>query len=455
MNSFTSPFLEIIAKHVAFIASSVLAVLILLTVYDEDVITVEHMITIITGLGAVIAMSRAFIADVIPQKYTQSELYTQILEHVHYVPSGYAPYSVSARSFVATLFPYRICSLAESLISPIATPLILAFCVPSRAEQIVDFFRVCTKEVPGTGDVCNFAMFNIRDQGNDHWKPAVAAAVTNRDSSGSGSSGGGGGDVCQKPRQERDVRADDAAFQKGIHNLVCTEDGKLELSLIHFKLTNPKWHPAEQAQSHFIDFVTKESIREIIDEEEEVRPPRAARGGIQRDDESFPTSSSGMDDSQHHHHPLSHRFKRPVSPPKSQSQHRHQTSSASSMHRSSFHLQSLAALPPHDQEMEVNEILNRERNRVLNSIHSNRSLNNSRLDSNLCMTLSTLFLHEYATTSGHGARDEVPHPDSSHHPQGLPSQETGGHVSSSTPQQTPLLQQQGAEQQPLRRSTFQ
>ena len=387
MNSFTSPFLEIIAKHIAFVASSILAVLIFLTLYDEDVITVEHVITIITAMGAVIAISRAFIADVIPQKHSQTELYTQILEHVHYIPTGYPAYSVNARSFVATLFPYRITTLMESLISPIATPIILAFCLPSRSEQIIDFFRICTKEVPGTGDVCNFAMFNIRDQGNEVWKPAGC-------SSGRSESGDSAGTNQQE--QERNVikmKTEDTALEKGVRdvcippNLVCTEDGKLELSLIHFKLTNPKWHPSEAAQDQFIDFVTKESIREMPEYEYE-EGVHASSHGLPNDGQSVPTSSFTV--SQQH--------------PRSHHHHNQQQQSSSSMQRSSFHLQSLAQLPAHDQEMEVNETLSRERNRVLNSLHSDhnkQSLTGSRLDSNLCMTLSTLFLHEYAGTGHH------------------------------------------------------
>ena len=40
---------------------SVLAVLILLTVWDEDVLNVEHVLTIVTVLGAAVAGARVFI----------------------------------------------------------------------------------------------------------------------------------------------------------------------------------------------------------------------------------------------------------------------------------------------------------------------------------------------------------------------------------------------------------
>ena len=40
---------------------SVLAVLILLSVWDEDVLNVEHVLTIMTALGAAVAGARVFI----------------------------------------------------------------------------------------------------------------------------------------------------------------------------------------------------------------------------------------------------------------------------------------------------------------------------------------------------------------------------------------------------------
>lgn len=52
---FSSNLASILARNLAFVAGAVLAVLIILTVYDEDVITVEHVLTIMTALGAVVA----------------------------------------------------------------------------------------------------------------------------------------------------------------------------------------------------------------------------------------------------------------------------------------------------------------------------------------------------------------------------------------------------------------
>lgn len=58
MNSFTSPLLTVLAKNVGFFAGSILAVLIALTVYDEDVLAVQHILTAATLLGLVVTLAR-------------------------------------------------------------------------------------------------------------------------------------------------------------------------------------------------------------------------------------------------------------------------------------------------------------------------------------------------------------------------------------------------------------
>jgi autophagy-related protein 9 len=50
-------------RFVSFATGAILAVLILLTVYDEDVLNVEHMLTTITSLGVVIGVCRSLIPD--------------------------------------------------------------------------------------------------------------------------------------------------------------------------------------------------------------------------------------------------------------------------------------------------------------------------------------------------------------------------------------------------------
>uniref|UniRef100_A0A8C5U6G2 Autophagy-related protein 9 n=1 Tax=Malurus cyaneus samueli TaxID=2593467 RepID=A0A8C5U6G2_9PASS len=85
MDSFSSPLLAVLARHVGFFAGSVLAVLIVLTVYDEDVLTVQHILTAITLLGLVVTVARSFIPDE-HAVWCPEQLLQRVLAHVHYLP---------------------------------------------------------------------------------------------------------------------------------------------------------------------------------------------------------------------------------------------------------------------------------------------------------------------------------------------------------------------------------
>lgn len=69
MNCFLSPLLTVVAKNVAFFAGSLLAVLIALTIYDEDVLAVEHVLSSITLLGVCITVCRCVCVSVCVLSY--------------------------------------------------------------------------------------------------------------------------------------------------------------------------------------------------------------------------------------------------------------------------------------------------------------------------------------------------------------------------------------------------
>jgi len=55
-------------RFISFTSGAILAVLILLTVYDEDVLNVEHMLTLMTGLGVILGICRSLIPDEVEKK---------------------------------------------------------------------------------------------------------------------------------------------------------------------------------------------------------------------------------------------------------------------------------------------------------------------------------------------------------------------------------------------------
>ncbi|GLV38783.1 Autophagy-related 9 [Carabus blaptoides fortunei] len=234
MNIFTSPLKTVIAKNVGFLCGAVLAVLLILTVYDEDVLAVEHVLTTITVLGSIVAACRVFIPDE-NLVWCPEKLMTEVLAHVHYLPDSWrgAAHTDRVRNEFGDLFQYRVIYLVQELVSPIVTPFILWFNVRSRSLDIVDFYRNFTVTVE-VGDVCSFAQMDVRKHGNPDWQ--------NSDHSGQFDAP----EIVKQP-------------QPAINY---AEDGKTELSLIHFTLTNPKWQMPSEAEA-FVKTLRKNALKEL------------------------------------------------------------------------------------------------------------------------------------------------------------------------------------------------
>ncbi|ESP03176.1 hypothetical protein LOTGIDRAFT_137839 [Lottia gigantea] len=205
MNIFTTPILVIIAKNIAFFAGSVLAVLVVLTVIDEDVLSVQHMLTTMTVAGVIVTVC----SSLIPEEHTvhcPERLMKNILAHIHYMPEQWkgVAHTYKVRDEFSLLFQYKASYLIEELLSPIITPFLLCFCFSQRSLAIVDFFRNFTVQVVGVGDVCSFAQMDVKKHGNPEWGT--------------------------------ETQPDSDQYHQA-------EDGKTELSLMHFHLTNPEWKP--------------------------------------------------------------------------------------------------------------------------------------------------------------------------------------------------------------------
>ncbi|XP_078254067.1 autophagy-related protein 9B [Rhinoraja longicauda] len=221
MNSFTSPLLTVIAQNLAFFSGSILAVLIALTVYDEDVLTVQHILTAITLLGILVTICRSFIPDEY-MVWCPEQLLQCVLAHIHYMPDhwkGNANKS-ETRDEMAQLFQYKAVFILEELLSPIITPFVLIFSLRPKSLEIIDFFRNFSVEVVGVGDICSFAQMDVRKHGNPMW--------------------------LSEGQTEASV------YQQA-------ENGKTELSLMHFTITNPRWHPPQDS-SVFISHL-KEKVQ--------------------------------------------------------------------------------------------------------------------------------------------------------------------------------------------------
>ncbi|XP_015188783.1 PREDICTED: autophagy-related protein 9A isoform X1 [Polistes dominula] len=252
MNLFTSPTTTVVAKFFATTFGCLCFVTLLYGLIWNTIVHVDHMITIATFLSFVVIGARRLI----PSEnlvWCPDALLNGVLAHIHYSPDSWrdTAHTQKTRAQVAVLFQHTIVHLLEELISPLVTPFILCFRIRRRALEIVDFFRNFTIQVTGVGDVCSFAQMDIRKHGNPAWQTVDQNPINNRNT-------GYDNPACNINIGKFDVKEP-------------AEDGKTELSLIHFTLTNPEWKPP----SHAENFVTalRERAKKDINNVQTVENP--------------------------------------------------------------------------------------------------------------------------------------------------------------------------------------
>lgn len=252
MSSFTSPIMTVIAKHIAFITGSAVAVLLVMTLIYEPTFSMERVVALMTILGAVAAAAKAIVPDE-NLVWCPETLLTAVLAHTHYRPDSWrgTAHTQTTRAQVAQLFQYRAVHLLEELISPFVTTYILCFRMRHRSLEIVDFFRNFTIEVAGVGDVCSFAQMDVRRHGNPMWQTVAHSPTVSP--------------LPEDPTAAYDNQfgIDPDKYQIPMSNhYTQAEDGKTELSLIHFTLTNPEWKPPSNADN-FVTALRERAKKEV------------------------------------------------------------------------------------------------------------------------------------------------------------------------------------------------
>nr|KAG5693795.1 hypothetical protein BaRGS_029425 [Batillaria attramentaria] len=153
--------------NVMFFAGAILAVLVCLTIVDEDVLNVEHVLTIITVCGLIMTVCKGLIPDE-HIVYSPELLLRNVAMAIHYMPNNWAGHAHTARirDEFSMLFQFKIVYIIEELLSPLVTPFILIFSLRPRSLALIDFFRRFTVDVIGVGDVCSFAQMDVKKHGN-------------------------------------------------------------------------------------------------------------------------------------------------------------------------------------------------------------------------------------------------------------------------------------------------
>lgn len=147
---FINPYLIILARFASYISGSFIAVLIVISLMNENVMLYVHLYdhNLLWFLGiftAIFAGSRSTIPDDSKQNnfHTPDELLEIISSHTHYMPSHWVDKGstkVVVEEF-RELFPYKLQIFLIELLSVILTPLVLCFSLPKSARNIITFVR--------------------------------------------------------------------------------------------------------------------------------------------------------------------------------------------------------------------------------------------------------------------------------------------------------------------------
>lgn len=230
-----SIFLMFFYRQIIFFFGGIGGILLLLSCYNEQVLHVEHVLTILAVCTVLVMVARAQIPDE-NLIWCPEQLLLNILAHVHYLPSSWCgkAHTSEVRNNFEHFFQLKAMFIINELLSPLITPFVLLSHLRPKALDIVDFFRSFTVTVVGVGDVCSFAQMDVRKHGNVDWQITKSA--------------GDDGSESMPP-------LDTNQYTQGEH-------GKTELSLVHFTLTNPDWKMPSDAR-HFVQGIKRHAYQDL------------------------------------------------------------------------------------------------------------------------------------------------------------------------------------------------
>ncbi|TKR86562.1 hypothetical protein L596_011134 [Steinernema carpocapsae] len=179
-DQFMSPFLEIVARAVSLPAAALCSVIAITTMWDVDVLEVEHMLTVFSVCGFIVFGCGSFISNE-NKVFCPDWLMGHIIAQIQYAPPGWKEnaHTDEVQQGFFQLFQLRAHLLLEELLSPIITPFIILFDLRPRAHRFVDFFMEYSTTIEGLGDVCTFATMEI----SKHGDPMFQASVVDPDDS--------------------------------------------------------------------------------------------------------------------------------------------------------------------------------------------------------------------------------------------------------------------------------
>ncbi|KAI9500731.1 autophagy protein Apg9-domain-containing protein [Coemansia spiralis] len=220
LSQFRNDALISVARFVAFVAGSFMALLLALTVVDNELslefeITGHRTVLFYIGLfGAILAAARGMVPAEEQEYLHPAWIIRDALEDLQYMEADWRGKldTTKVRSEFEKLFAFKLLIFGQELLGVITAPFIMLFSLPECAEQVIDFFREFTVHVDGLGYVCSFAAFDFEKHGNVKFSAPTRAAAAH----------------------------------------LASKNGKMEQSFLAFKADYPEWQPRDQAASIYL-----------------------------------------------------------------------------------------------------------------------------------------------------------------------------------------------------------
>lgn len=258
IQSFPAPRYNSVVKLISFSAGSIVLVLVLMTIVNEDLLMHfelmegKSIIWFLGFFGALLTITRSLIPNPRAQYFDKIGLLEEVSTHLHYSPETWKlnPESVSVREELKDLFPTKYVLFTREFLGLFLNPYILYFSLPKNAEELVEFFREFSVQVDGLGYVCSFALFDFERHGDMRLlEPTVDTNLV----------------------QRRLVPADNSYLQ--------SRDAKMEKSLLNFKVNNPRWKPDENVNK-FLDNLTGLLDKNVNEMSKTLDPKKSKRSSL-------------------------------------------------------------------------------------------------------------------------------------------------------------------------------
>ncbi|KAH9271669.1 hypothetical protein BASA83_006037 [Batrachochytrium salamandrivorans] len=207
----------ILAKFVSFIFGSLGAILLALTLFEEelqqgfDISPGRSTFFYIGIFGSIMALSRSLVPPE-TEVYEPERWMREVAIETHYLPAEWRDraHTDKVRGQFGEMYDYKIVLWLFELLSVVLAPMILYYSLPQCAPATIDFFREFTVHVDSLGYVCSFAVFDFKRHGNVKF-----------------------------------------GTQTGTRNEeLVSKEGKMEMSFLNFKANNPSWDPGLEGSEY-------------------------------------------------------------------------------------------------------------------------------------------------------------------------------------------------------------